>query len=183
LFFEYVIFRSIDMNPVAIKKRILPLLGLWILLAPVSAFAFSPNPTLTSIPANTALSLGRYNPVGDFPCGGETIISYSRFNYDSVNNQMLMWGGGHAGTARDDVDVLDLNNPALQWQSAYPTTPLSAMRPSNYDQLHRSWISTGHPVSAHSYDHMVFAQNTGELILVRPLQCEGSCFFCESVIL
>lgn len=146
------------------------------LLIPTPSFAFSRNPTLKNIPANTALSLGKYTGGSLQGCyrvssegtyGGFGIVGYSRFVYDRLHNQMLMWGGGHATTPRTDVDVLDLNQASLKWKSAYPSTQISDMRISNYDLKTGSWISTGHPAAVHSYDQLVFAENTGELIYLQ----------------
>lgn len=161
----------------AAKRGVVSCVGLLLfLLIPASVFAFSPNPTLANIPANTALLLGRYKG-GSLPgCykvssggayGGFGIVGYSRFTYDSTRNQMLMWGGGHAATPRTDVDVLDLNQASLTWQSAYPSTPIADMRLSNYDLKTGSWKSTGHPAAVHSYDQLVFAQSTGELLYLQ----------------
>ena len=73
------------------------------------------NPTLTNIPVNTAKMLGQYTSTQLSECSLSPIgiNSYSKFTYDSTNHQMLMWGGGHATTLRDDVDVLNLNS--LNW--------------------------------------------------------------------
>ncbi len=52
------------------------------------------------------------------------------------------------------------------WKSAYPTTPLSELKESNFDKTTGGWISTGpRPMTRHTYDMMVYAQNVGELIL------------------
>src|SRR5262249_37792738 len=81
------------------------------------ANAFSPNPTLTTIPDNTAVDLGPYTcqkPVGDTSgaaCQG--ITDYSTFAYHSGIHKFLMFGGGHATTFRDDVDVFDFDS--LTW--------------------------------------------------------------------
>src|SRR5215831_20481279 len=94
------------------------------------------NPKLISIPQNTALDLGRF----DGAAGGgvpncytaEAITDYSRFTYDSVNHQMLMFGGGHASTPRTDVIKFDFGT--LQWTSMYPSMPESGITLANMDQ-------------------------------------------------
>ena len=147
-------------------------------LIPTTVLAFSPNPTLSGIPANTALSLGEYKPAGLPGChlwgdpnptvyDGSGVVGYSRFTYDSIHNQMLLWGGGHSTTPRTDVDVLDLNQASLKWQSAYPSTPIADMRLSNYNIATGGWISTGHPAAVHSYDQLTFVPSTGELLYLQ----------------
>lgn len=137
--------------------------------------AFGSNPTLADIPPNTALYLGEYNPAPLEGCyaGSSSIIAQSEMSYDSNNHQMLMFGGGHAATGRTDVDVFNLNT--LTWQSAYPPTPYADMVPANFDTSSGGWISTGHPVSRHSWDMMPFAPNVGELVLLGVAAIDGWC--------
>jgi len=124
------------------------------------------NPLLIDLNDNTALDLGKYNclnPVGtDYDC--TTIVDYSSFTYDSSRHQMLMFGGGHATTFRDDVDVFHFDT--LSWQRAYIPTPCSEMTASNLDSDRGAWNSTNHPFSRHTYDLLAFANNTNELIMM-----------------
>ena len=128
-----------------------------------------PNPLLLNLPDNTALDLGKYT-TDQLTTTCETypirITDYSRFTYDPVHHQMLMFGGGHATTPRTDVDVFNPNT--LTWGSAYNSTPVSEMVESNLDRVNGFWISTGHPPADHTYDLLPFAPNTGELILMSP---------------
>ena len=89
------------------------------LLLAAGAGAATPNPNL-NVPVNTAKDLGAYT--SDAPCNPQTITDYSGFAYDSINHQMLMFGGGHAASARTDVDVFDLKASSPSWKSAYPST-------------------------------------------------------------
>src|SRR5690349_2280831 len=110
------------------------------------ANAFSSNPTLTNIPDNTALDLGPYpckGPVGDTtPCQG--ITDYSGFAYDSEMHKFLMFGGGHATTFRDDVDVFDF--ASLTWGHGDTSTPCNEMTQEN-QTIYGTWATTGHPHS------------------------------------
>ncbi len=163
----------------SVARRVFFTMGcIMFLHAPLSSHAFAPNPTLANIPPNTALSLGEYKPAGLPGChlwgsptptvyDGSGVVGYSRFTYDSIHNQMLLWGGGHSTTPRTDVDVLDLNQPSLKWQSAYPSTPIADMRLSNYNVATGGWISTGHPAAVHSYDQLTFVPSTGELLYLQ----------------
>ena len=133
------------------------------------------NQTLLNLPINTAKSLGKYtsNQLLECPAHYGTITDFGRFTYDSNNHQMLLWGGGHAATLRDDVDVFNLNT--LNWGSAYNTTPMSEMTPTNYDKVTGGWKTSGHPISRHIYDMLTFAPNTGELLMMAGTQAGSNC--------
>jgi hypothetical protein len=62
------------------------------------------------------------------------------------------------------VTVLDLDSPT--WKSAYAPTPCSEMTPDNADPVRGSWKSTGHPMSRQTYDMLVMAESTGELVML-----------------
>ncbi|SBT09371.1 exported hypothetical protein [Candidatus Accumulibacter aalborgensis] len=150
-----------------------------VFLAARSSVAVSQNSILAKIPVNTAHYLGSYNPPPLSGCPqmeSGHITDYSRFSYDSIHNQMLMFGGGHASVPRTDVDVLDLNEgSSLTWGSAYPSTPVSDMTFANFNQATGSWITTGHPLTRHTYDMMTFDKDTGELILLQPVGPQAHC--------
>jgi hypothetical protein len=125
----------------------------------VTTFGFDQNPTLAGLPDNTALDLGYYDCVdrtGFWDCRG--ITDYGGFVYDSDHHQMLMFGGGHATTFRDDIDVFHFDS--LVWRSAYASTPCDDMTEAN---MHPDghWRSTGHPYSVHTYDKIIYAPNAG----------------------
>ena len=137
--------------------------------------SFVPNPKLQAIPANTALDLGKYEcsqPL-DNPDYCEAITDYSGMAYDSSRHHLLMFGGGHASTFRDDVDVF--NFATLKWGSAYPSTPCGDMKLGNLDDPHGRWKSTNHPFSRHTYDMLVFSENTKELLLLSRESGAGRC--------
>src|SRR5439155_2209961 len=141
--------------------RLVAFMFLIVLCLSETGLAWSLNPTLFNLPANTALDLGTYTckgPAGgSIPCG--SITDYSGFVYDKNNHQMLMFGGGHAASFRDDVDVFKFDT--LKWNPAYTPTPCSQMTvgvtsggtdPDNRDLTNGTWKSTTHPISRHSYD-------------------------------
>lgn len=117
-----------------------------------------------------ATFLNEYNPLYLPGCAKypTSILDYSRFTYDSDHNKMLMFGGGHVAVPRDDVDALDLNGSTYTWKSDYPSTPVSDLKASNYDIVKGGWISSGHPMSRHSYDMFTYASNVREMILLAP---------------
>jgi hypothetical protein len=127
------------------------------------AVAQTPNPTLTTIPPNTARNLGAYT--GDPVCGGVPIgiTDYSKLVYDPTRHLLLMFGGGHATTPRTDVDVFSFDT--LTWTSAYAPTPVAQLTLANYDPSLARWISTGHPIARHTYDQLVVHPGTGDMVM------------------
>jgi hypothetical protein len=126
----------------------------------------SSNPTLDELAPGSAVNLGRYEctdlPGGSYPC--QTINDYSRFVYDRGGRQLLWFGGGIHGSSRTDVAVFSLDT--LRWESAYEPTPCSEQIPENADLERGAWTSTGHPMSRETFDMLVMAENTGELVML-----------------
>ena len=141
-----------------------------------TVFAFSPNSILVNLPDHTALDLGPYtciSPEGDpMECG--SITDYSGFIYDKHRHQMLMFGGGHSATFRDDIDTF--NSVTLTWGSAYAPTPCKEMTTENLDSDKGAWITTNHPFSRHTYDLLVFADNTKHFLM---LSSGGGKSYCD----
>ncbi len=131
----------------------------------------SVNSALTDLANNTAFRIGDYNCTDSDYISCRTITDYSGFTYNPVAEQMLMFGGGHSASFRDDVDVFDFGS--LTWAPAYTPTSCSAMTESNWDLTGNpdgdgKWISTGHPSSRHTYDLLAVTTNGSELLLLRP---------------
>lgn len=134
------------------------------------------DPRLAALPDNTALDLGRYTctpPAGDTSetCAG--ITDYSGMVYDFHNHQLLMFGGGHATTFRDDVDVFSFN--ILKWSSAYTPTPCSEMLLANRDLTNGAWQTSGHPMARHTYDLLVMAADPPQMIMLTSVIGSGYC--------
>ena len=139
-----------------------------------------PHSKLSAIPPGTAQDLGQYRCVERIIDGEKivcwTITDYSRFNYDPYNHRILMFGGGHAATARTDVDMLDLKRDKLQWQSLYPSmscaqTSAQKLSPKGYH------LTTGHPAARHTYDMTVIAPVNGipNLMILSAAPGAGYC--------
>ena len=129
----------------------------------LQALAQPTNPILTGIPPNTARDLGAYT--SEALCGVPIqVTDYSRFTYDPVRHQLLMFGGGHSSTPRTDVDAFSF--ASLTWTSAYPPTPTAQLVFSNYDPSLARWISTGHPIARHTYDQLVLEPVSGDLVML-----------------
>jgi hypothetical protein len=132
------------------------------------AFGGTVNPVLDTLPDNTCLDLGLY---GGGVCQDRTGVSncyaitdFSGFVYDSDRQLMLMMGGGHASTARTDVDAFSFDS--LKWSSEAPTTPCSDQIESNMDP-DGHWITTGQPYSAHTYDKLAYCPNVKKMAWVH----------------
>jgi hypothetical protein len=139
-----------------------------------ACLAFSSNATLSALPSNTAADLGLYtthcaDSTGD-PDNCGRYGDYSRFTYDPEHHQILFFGGGHATTMRDDIDVFNFQN--LSWESAYKSTLCNQMTTIASDG---SWSSTGHPVARHTYDQLIYAPNAHGLFITSPVYGAGYC--------
>jgi len=145
-------------------------------------FAFTPNATLTGLADNTAMDLGAYTcnqPVGDasYPCSN--ITDYSGLTYDTDNDRMLMFGGGHATTMTDALMAFSFTT--LTWSALFTSTPCASMVPSNLDRTNGAWISgpSGpfpRPVSRHTYDELVAPAGRGEFLVMA--ECNGGQSIC-----
>ena len=133
-----------------------------------------PHPRLQQLGPNQALDLGRYECPTDEDrdesrC--ETITDYSGLVYHPGRHQLMLFGGGHAATYRDDVELFDL--ASLTWRSAYPPTPCEDRRLDNVDVEAGRWISSNHPIARHSYDLLAVAGEPAELFLFARVQGRG----------
>lgn len=142
---------------------------IFVLTAPLRAG----HPLFTNLAPGTALDLGPYTCV-DLDVGCARIVEYSTMVYDPDGHRVLMYGGGHATTFRDDVDVLDLKGGPLVWTPAYVPTPCAAMGDA---QLRNdgAWTATGHPASRHTYDQLVYAPNVQRLLVLSGVAGAGGC--------
>lgn len=138
---------------------------------------FAKNPTLAGLPDNTALDLGEYScrerlpQIADY-C--ETIVDFSRFNYDPYHHRILMFGGGHAATGRTDLDAFSFST--LAWNSLYPSMSCADVMRGDIDPrgFHRG---TGHPAARHTYDMSVVGEvdGVGRLFLLSTEGFSGWC--------
>ena len=129
---------------------------------------------LHDLPDNTARDLGGYTCSGAEGAGNSrcrSITDYSRFTYDPVRRQMLMFGGGHSATMSDYVDVFSFNT--LTWAPAYPSTPCSDMTLANWNLAHK-WNSSGNPAARHTYDLLPITKDGRYLILLNGVFAQGS---------
>lgn len=122
-----------------------------------------------AIAQNTAKDLGEYTCIGpegehSHLCRG--ITDYSGMVYNKHNHTIMMFGGGHATTFRDDVDVFHFDS--LAWIPDYTPTPCSEMIESNLDSENGYWITSGHPYSRHTYDLLIVPPGKNELLILHP---------------
>ena len=155
-----------------------------------NGFAFSQNPTLISLPNNTAINLGSFN---DDPYNGScgtpiNITDYSGITYDPIHHKILAHGGGHSSTGRDDVPEFSFST--LTWShipaGTYPggATSLGEMTSGNLDSTKGRFITSNNPVSTHTLDLMPFVESTGEMLVLRgygPSYCFGGAYSERSV--
>lgn len=79
------------------------------------------------------------------------IEPWSGGTYDPVHNQMLVFGGGHADYAGNEVYSFDI--PTLKW------TRLTDPSPQSYES--QDPLPDGQPVSRHSYDGIDYIAHAG----------------------
>lgn len=127
------------------------------------------NPVLAAIPDHVAFDLGAYQCEPWPICATNT--AYSGMVYDDERHRILLFGGGHAATYRDDVEEFDFSS--LRWTQAYPPTPCKERTLDNVDRERALWISSGHPISRHSYDLLAMAGRPSELWMLARMQGRG----------
>lgn len=139
-----------------------------------------PNPIFADMQAGQVLDLG---PIGCTPPMGEEgcigITDYSGVAFDPVGYRVLAFGGGHSTTMNDSVVALSLDGTP-SWASMYEPTPCSAMNLKNLDAGLGAWVSgtSGpypRPVSAHTYDFVVYAPDQNEFVLLGRNYTGGYC--------
>lgn len=145
-----------------------------VLSAPFTVQAFQQNAILSNLPTNTARNLGSYAARcadSSFdPDNCRRFGDYSRFTYDPEHHQILFFGGGHATTMRDDIDVFNFDS--LKWKSAYASTHCNEMTSVS---TNGTWSSSGHPVGRHTYDQLIYAPSVHRLIITSPVYGAGYC--------
>ena len=166
-------------SPIQALFSFLPLLySTGALAAPPPA----PVTDLNTLGDNTARDLGAYNCANvaqdDLSC--HTITVYSGFSYDAKRRQMLMFGGGHSATMRDDVDEFSFTT--LKWKSTTATPNVSTTcdvmwvsgPANNYDEDNGRWINTGHATSRHTYDLRAVTKDGSELVILKTGDIPGN---------
>ncbi|MEZ0238644.1 MAG: hypothetical protein ACAH06_11320 [Methylophilaceae bacterium] len=155
------------------------------LLGSAGTLAAPPPASLTDLSTladNTARDLGAYDcaNVARDGISCRTITSFSGFTYDAKRRQMLMFGGGHSATMRDDVDEFSFKT--LKWKSASGNPNVSTTcdvmwvsgPEDNFDEVDGRWISTGHATSRHTYDLRVVTRDGAELVILKPGDIPGN---------
>ena len=158
------------------KFQIQALFSFLPLLYSTGALAASPVTDLSTLGSNTARDLGAYNcaNVAADSISCRAITDYSGFSYDAKRRQMLMFGGGHSATMRDDVDEFSFTT--LKWKSTTPTPNVSTTcdvmwvsgPEDNYDE------NTGHATSRHTYDLRAVTKDGSELVILKPGDIPGN---------
>ena len=128
---------------------------------------------LASISPNTAVNLGPYKPQA---ADGDTELvihttDYSGMQYDANRRQMVLFGGGHAGSNNDAIQRFNLDT--LTWSAEYAPTPQAYWTEDNYDSTLGAWRSGPkgpypRPAARHTLDELVMAGD--ELIVLAKVE-------------
>ena len=73
--------------------------------------------------------------------------------FDTANNRLIIWGGGHNGYYGNEVYALNMNTLTMQ-RLNNPSVPFNLCQPSNPD---------GTPVSRHTHDQIVYVAHLGTM--------------------
>jgi len=128
---------------------------------------------LGAVPPDTAVDLGPYKPqVADGD--NELVIhttDYSGMQYDANRRQMVLFGGGHAGSNNDAIQRFSMDT--LTWSAEYMPTPQSYWTQANYDSVLGAWRNgpSGpypRPAARHTLDELVVAGD--ELIVLAKVE-------------
>ena len=155
------------------------------LLCAVGALAAAAPAAVTDLGVlgdNTARDLGGYDcaNVARDGISCQHITDFSGFSYDAKRRQMLMFGGGHSATMRDDVDQFSFDT--LKWKSATDSPNVSTTcdvmwvsgPEDNFDEVDGRWINTGHATSRHTYDLRVVTKDGSELVILKTGDIPGN---------
>jgi len=92
------------------------------------------------------------------------ILAYSGMAYDSVNQQLLVFGGGHNDYGGNEIWAFDTQ--ALTWEKQYEPDPVSAYVLSNYDYSETGKLqASGRPLARHTYDFVEFIDDAGVMMV------------------
>lgn len=157
------------------------LLFLMPMLGSTGPFA-APITDLSTLGNNTARDLGSYDcaNVARDGISCRNITAFSGFTYDAKRRQMLMFGGGHSASMRDDVDEFSFKT--LKWKSETDTPNVSTTcdvmwvsgPENNFDKVNGRWISTGHATARHTYDLLTVTKDGSELLILKTGDTSGN---------
>ena len=66
------------------------------------------------------------------------VTDFSGMVYRANGQQMVLFGGGHASTNNDSLNVFSV--PTLTWSNVYPPTPLANWVIANCDFARGAWL-------------------------------------------
>jgi hypothetical protein len=82
-------------------------------------------------------------------CHSNGPLAYSGGAYDSVSNQLIIWGGGHGDYSGNEVYALSLGTTPAMSRLTNPGGVLPAQ------DTGADWMTDGSPISRHTYDALV----------------------------
>jgi len=140
------------------------LLGLLIPLslsaAPASQPAtagFQPNATLAVIPERTWQKVAGFAPTS----GGA--LAYSGATFDSVNQQFLLFGGGHGDYWGNEVCAF--SPQTLTWKKMYEPDAQARYTNDNIDNANGKLKDSDKPYTRHTYNQLCFVTSSASMFI------------------
>jgi hypothetical protein len=138
----------------------------------------TPNSFFSSMVSGDAKLLGTYpGQVGDH-WNRQSISDFSGMAYSPRRNKMYMFGGGHASTNYDAIDVLDLSAASPNFTALHPASDADDFEPENVDTTKGAWISGSNggpyprPIARHTINNLHVVDD--ELISLSFIEGNGS---------
>ncbi len=128
--------------------------------------ASAPITDLGAFPVTNGTNCSSTGAGDTSPC--YDVRSYSGPVWDSTNNQLLWWGGGHAATVRDSVFKM---SSLGVWTEMYNSTTCAEATIGNLNETNQTWTAGAsgpypRPVARHAYDLAVWASNVQRMVIV-----------------
>jgi hypothetical protein len=129
---------------------------------PLSSFAeephkFQPNPKLAAIREDA------WEKVAGFAPAPDGILAYSGGVYDSVNHQLLIFGGGHADYWGNEVCAF--SPETLSWRRMYEPDARDRYTNDNIDNTRGKLKDSDKPYTRHTYNQLCFLPNSAAMFL------------------
>jgi hypothetical protein len=117
----------------------------------------APDPVLSAISPNS------WKKIAGFAAAPTGILAYSGGTFDTVKNQFLLFGGGHADYWGNEVYAF---NPATQsWRKMYEPDARERYTSDNIDNLRGKLKDSERPYTRHTYNQICFVGSSASMFI------------------